>query len=280
MPKSDGAWRRVTVPAKLKGKSVENVKAWAREQLNGEEADLKADEIRQIRAGELTQILLRPKRKGFFLPTGEFVEAMGAIKVNEDLEESDREIQEREEDYEWVDAENKRFNKDVVPDDATAMRHHWEHGKRIEEYVGAKSRPPFRIHSLLAKRSKKGGYGIRTHQTATDLYRWRPNAAENDPIFGWTWQVADAVLKFSKSKEVRDKATELIELDLRPRGVKMGVISDFLRGPPEDPESKPSAAKAGHIWESEHVLDCWNRLASAEELTPADVSRLAEHLNA
>ena len=273
-----GAWRRIPIPPKLKGKSVEAVKTWAREQLNGEEADLKSDEIKQIRAGELSEILLKPKRKGFFLPTGEFVEAMGPIKVNEDLDESDREIEEREEDYAWVDDENTRFNKDLVPDDVGAMRLHWEHGLRIEEYVQSKKRPPYRIHSLLAKRSKKGGYGLRTHQTATDLYRWRPNAAADDPIFSWTWQVADAVLKFSKQNKVRDRVADVIEKELRPRRVKMGTISDFLRGPPEDPEEKPSPSKSSHIWESEHVLDCWNRLGAGNELSPEDCRLLATEL--
>ncbi len=225
------AWRRVTVPAKIVGKTNDEIRDWARAYLRGQEPDLSVQELKRIREGTTREVVLKPRKAGFFLPNGEFVEALGSIKLSEGLDEADRTIDLRERDNEWADAENDRFRQGEKRGGRGNMRALWEHGRRIHDYVTVNGRPPFTIHKLLAARGGAQGFSLHTHQTASQLYGWRPQATEDDPIFGWTWELVDAVLKFVKDNKRRDAVVDFLRGHLLDRGVPMGTVAVFLRGP-------------------------------------------------
>ena len=261
-------WRRVSIPSSLIGATKPRIEEWARSKLNGEEANLKRAEILGISDGTVKEVLLKPKKAGFFLPSGEFIESMGPIKLSEDLEEADSQMEALERDNAWADEECKRFN----PPDGKNVRALWEHGERIAVYVAESGRPPFTIHKLLARRRGRDGYRLRAHQTASYLFEWRPNADSADPIFGWTWELVDAVLKFSQKTPVRDSVANLVEKELLPRHVPLGIFVAFLRGPKD---------KRGGLWErgdAPQLGQLRDELKTTGALNPDEVEKLCELL--
>jgi hypothetical protein len=234
-------WRRVQVPPSLVGKSRTKILEWARSKLDGQDADLKRADTDEITAGTIKEVLLKPKKAGFFLPTGEFIESLGPIKLKDDIETADRQMETLERDNAWADEECRRFKK---PDGDKNVRAIWEHGQRIAAYVKANERRPFTVHKLLEKRGGKDGYSLHAHQTASKLFEWRPNANADDPIFKWTWELADAVLKFSKKNAIRDSVADLVERELSPRRAPLGAFVVFLRGP---------KGKRGDLWQRSDV---------------------------
>lgn len=269
MVEKPGTWRRVQVPSALVGARKTKILEWARSKLNGQEADLKQADIDEIGHGTRKEVLLKPKKAGFFLPSGEFVEALGPIKLSEDVEEADRNIEQRERDNKWTDEECERFKQP----DGMNVRAIWEHGRRIAAYAGEYDRPLWAIHKLLAKRGGKDGYSLHAHQTASHLFAWRPLADPNDPIFAWTWELADAVVKFTKENGVRDSVATLVEKELRQRSVPLGVIAVFLRGP---------KGRRGDLWQRTDprlLSQLREKLKSGGALEPSEVETLAELLN-
>jgi len=268
-----GATRKVSVPGRLKGKTDPQIKEWAREELYGQEALLDRDTLSKIKRGEMKEVLLRTKKSGFFLPgTNQFIEASDmSVGFGEDLDEVEKEMEKEEEDWAWVDRENKAFNQDTVPESAPgrfAMRQHWEHGKRVYEYVEASKRSLRKIHELLAKRGGPKAYGVMTHETASSLYAWKPDATPEDPVFDWTWHVLDAVLRFSSENSMREYVAELINTDLLPSNAPQQSLSDFLRGLND---KKP-------IWRKDAVFlsEMWSKLKRGEKLTGEERDRLKQ----
>jgi hypothetical protein len=269
VPEKPATWRRVQVPSALVGAGKRKIREWARSKLNGQEADLKQVDIEEVNRGTRKEVLLKPKKAGFFLPSGEFVEALGPIKLSEDVEEADRNIELRERDNMWTDEECNRFKQPG----GTNVRALWEHGQRIAAYVDEYDRPLWAIHKLLAKRGGKDGYSLHAHQTASHLFEWRPHADTNDPIFKWTWEVADAVVKFSKQNHIRDLVATLIEEELKPHSIAFGVIAIFLRGP---------KGRRGDLWQrSDPQLlgQLRDKLKTEGSLEPQDVETLAQLLS-
>jgi hypothetical protein len=259
------------VPEHLKGKKLDEIRAWARGQLNGQEPDLKARTLAAIRGGTLHSVVLQPRKPGFFLPDGTFVEAFGStVSIGTDLDKAEEEWDQEDADREWVDKETERFNKSNAGESApevTRVRLHWEHGKRIADYVQLSGRPLFRIQTLLAERRGRNGYSLRGHQYASHLYEWRPNPAPNDPIFTWTWQLVDALLGFTSNRRIRDYCATLVVNHLRPARASIGAISRFFRGPTES-EDPP--------WIRDRVFltDAYERLRRGEVLDDNAISRL------
>lgn len=270
MAEKQGTWRRVQVPGSLVGAGKARILEWARSKLGGQEADLNQEDIHEINLGTRKEALLKPMKAGFFLPSGEFIEALGSIKLSEDVDEADRNIEVRERDNTWTDEECRRFKRP----DGKNVRAIWEHGKRIAAYVGENGRPLWAIHKLLEKRGGKDGYSLHAHQTASHLFEWRSHADSDDPIFKWTWELADAVVKFSKDNAVRDSVSDLVEKELRPRSVPLGVFAVFLRGP---------KGKRGDLWQRSdpQQLDQFReKLKSAGLLESRELETLAELLTA
>jgi hypothetical protein len=206
-----GAVRSRHVPDSLVGKKTKEVLEWAREQLNGEEPNLSQNLIRLIKAGKLRDVVLRPRKAGFFLPTGEFVEAFDtAVKFGEDLSEHEEEWDAAEADWRWTDEENKRFNKTTAVAGRGAGRHLWEHGQRIAAYAEANERPPSSLLRLLDRRKGADGYGRRTHQTCLDFYRWKQVLDPTSPSLDWSWERVDAVLRFSHENAVRNAVADFL----------------------------------------------------------------------
>jgi hypothetical protein len=252
----------------LVGTGKTKILEWARSKLNGQEAELRQVDIDEINRGTRKEVLLKPKKAGFFLPTGEFVEALGPIKLSEDVEEADRNIELRERDNTWADEECKRFKQP----DGTNVRAIWEHGQRIAAYVDELNRPLWAIHKLLAKRGGKDGYSLHAHQTASHLFEWRPHASPDDPIFTWTWELADAVVKFSKQNGVRDSVASLVEKELRPHNIPLGIVAVFLRGP---------KGKRGDLWrrsDPEPLGQFREKLKTTGSLEPQEVETLTQVL--
>jgi hypothetical protein len=271
-PKQVGAVRTVQVPSKLAGRTDDEIVAWAREMLGGQDAQLKQPTIRQIREGEIKEVILRPKRPGFFLPDGSFVEAFdteGAF--GDDLVQAEKETEEEERDWQWVDGENSRFNKRATPETRRGSpntRQLWEHGKRLSEYAKDRNRSETKLTKLLAERGDARGYGSMTHETALELYRWRPEADLSEPFFGWSWQLVDAILKFSNSIPVRNYVASVVNLHLLPAGASQQSVTYFLRG--ENPQRA--------IWkqDSQFLASIKQRLHSGSELDSTEITRLTE----
>lgn len=266
---SPGAWRKVRVPDYLVRGAVKDIKKWAREKLSGQEADLKADDLTAIRQGTKKEILLRPKKPGFFLPTGEFVEALGTIKLSDDIDNADRHIEEIEQDYAWADEENERFRQP----NGNSVRALWEHGQRIAAYVKASGRSLYTIHRVLEARGGEGAYRLHTHQTSSRIFEWRPSAAPDDTIFRWSWELVDAVLNFAKENEVRDRTQAIIDDVLVPRGVQPRVITAFLRGRKDK--------RGVHLWgraENERLEEFRTMLKGGGSIQPVELEELASLL--
>lgn len=185
---------------------------WAREELLGVEPDLGKDLIQKIKSGEVTEVNLKPKKPGFFLPDGTFVEAFEYQPAfGEDLDEAEKHWEAEEEDRDWVDEENKRFNKTVVENHPRIGQALWEHGQRIEVYAGQKQRSVSGMLHLLDRRKGPDGYARHTHQTCLDFYRWKPELQVSDPLLNWKWERIDAVLRFSNRNQVRDHLRTILE---------------------------------------------------------------------
>lgn len=209
--KDVGAVRRRSVRSELKGASTEAILAWARGEMNGVEPLLDRETISKIRSGELTEVTLRPKKAGFFGPDGTFIEAYDyQPALGEDFVKAEKRWAQEDEDRAWADAENVRFNRASVDASGSVAWSMWEHGKRISEYADKTGRPIWTMLGLLAKRAGPGGYAKYTHQTCIYLYRWKPRLSPDDPIAGWSWQLADAVLRFSRSNEERENAARAV----------------------------------------------------------------------
>jgi len=270
--KQTGAVRTVGVPSTLTGMTDDEIRDWARAMLGGQDALLNPSTIRQIKEGEIAEVVLRPKRPGFFLPDGTFVEAFDVeAKVGDDLIEADQETDEEERDWHWVDGENRRFNKKSAPETRRGSpntRQLWEHGKRLNEYAKARNRDETKLTRLLAERGDAKGYGSMTHETALELYGWRPDAKLDEPFFDWSWQLVDAILKFSNTDSVRDYVASVVNLHLLPAGASQQSVTYFLRG-----ENLKRA-----IWkqDSEFLAFIKEKLHGGSKLDPAELSRLAE----
>lgn len=206
-----------------KGVSVKAVLEWARGELNGVEPDLTRDLIQRIQSGEVTEVVLRPKRPGFFGPDGKFIDAFEyPLDFGGDLDEAEEHWEKEEEDNAWVDEENNRFNKKVVETCPRIGQALWEHGKRIETYAQDRQRSVSRLLHLLDRRKGPDGYARHTHQTCLDFYRWRPNLQASDALLDWRWERIDAVLRFSSDNRVRDHLNTLLETS------ELGAMRDDL----------------------------------------------------
>ncbi len=218
----EGAIRHRTVPSTLIGKSIDEIKEWASSQLNGQEADLSGDMIRRIKQGELKEVVLRPKRKGFFLPDGTFVEAFEFTpEIGGDLDEAEKVWEREEADNSWIDEENERFNKLTLESSDQPVLLMWEHGKRTIEYSTKHNRALYTLQVNAVKRGKRNQYGLYAHQICTDLYLWKNDATPDDPIFTLTWGHIDCIIKFSRDSAIRNIALALMfnlieEFDFSP----------------------------------------------------------------
>lgn len=265
------AVREVKVPDELEGAKLKEIERWAKETL-GVEADLSRGDLREIRDGQVKRVELRPKRTGFFTEDGEFVEASDhSLAFGDDIEETEDLLEKERQDRQWVDEETERFNKEGVDEDS-GIRPHWEHGKRTVDYLQRSGRPEFRIHTMLSERGGIEGYGRRTHEFCTKLYRWRPEADPEDPIFGWTWQLTDAVLEFSERDDVRDAIEQLVNERLLDASIPMRSIAEFLRGPNQD---------ASDLWEKhpKELKPIYRTLREGNDLSNEQQETLIELLS-
>lgn len=211
-PVDTGTVRKRTVPTELQGASREKIRDWARRELNGVEPKLDQETIRRIQAGELNEVVLRPRKAGFFAPDGQFIEAYDYQPAfGDDLTEAERHWAVEEADREWADEENGLFNRAKVDPGEGAARAMWEHGRRIDEYSEKTKRPAWALLELLAKRSQAGGYAKYTHRTCLYFYRWKRGLAIDDPILSWSWQLADAVMRFSTRNDVREHVVQALK---------------------------------------------------------------------
>jgi hypothetical protein len=207
-----GAVRKRAVPTYLRAATHEKILDWARKELNGVEARLDRKTLQLIQAGELKEVVLRPRKAGFFAPDGQFIEAYDYQPTfGDDLSEAEEHWTEEEADREWADGENGRFNRGTVGKGEGAARIMWEHGRRIHEYSKKTKRPAWTLLELLAKRSEAGGYAKYTHRTCLYFYRWKPDLAPDDPIMSWSWGLADAVMRFSTQDNVREHVVRALK---------------------------------------------------------------------
>ena len=223
MRPQEGAIRKRRVPDKFRSKNarVQDILEWARGELNGVEPDLGKDLIERIKSGEVTEVFLRPKKHGFFLPGGEFVEAFDfQPSVGGDLDEAEKQWESEEDDNAWAEDENKRFNKRTVENHDRIVESMWEHGRRIVNYANEHKRSVSGLLHRLDRRKGPNDYARHTHQTCLDLYRWLPNLQPSDIIFDWNWERIDSILRFSNNKDVRDHLLNLL------RGTNLRVVPD------------------------------------------------------
>ncbi len=212
MEPAEGAVRRRKVPTRLRGKTAKAVLEWARGELNGVEPDLGSDLVKKIRTGELTEVILRPKRPGFFLADGTFVEAFDyKPSFGDDLDEAEKQWENEEKDNTWADEENRRFNKKTAEGQLRFGQAMWEHGRRIEKYAEENQRSVSRLLHLLERRKGPEGYSRHTHQTCVDFYRWKPDLGQTDPILDWKWERIDAILRFANNDPLRNYLTRLLQ---------------------------------------------------------------------
>lgn len=264
--------REVQVPRELVGSDRGDVYKWAREQLHGQEADLSQTDVDQIRNGEVHVIRLQPKKEGFFLPDGDFVEAFDhSLSFGDDLGEAEEQWEMEEEAREWVDEENERFNKTTV-DSETRIWETREHGKRLAEYIDQHDMSASRMKRLLPRRAGPDGYGRWTHETALRLYKWKPEAVETEPVFQWSYGLLDAVLAFSSENNIRDYLEVLVTEYLHPAGTSDGKITEFLRGPGQSESD---------LWEQSRdlILPIYQRISDGHHLTSEEMQTLVRILD-
>lgn len=228
MGNNEGAVRKRSIPSRYVGKNVkqEDITEWARKELNGEEPEFlgpfhKKELFDKIKAGEITEVTIRPKKSGFFLPDGTFVEAYKySPGIGDDLEQAEEKWNVEEKNNEWADQENEIFNKKAIANSKRMGELFWEHGKRIEEYAKNGTISPASILHLLDDRKTQDSYSRHSHQTGLDFYRWKPNIEKDSPMFEWSWERIDTVLRFSNNLSVRDFLAELIST------TELGLVSD------------------------------------------------------
>lgn len=202
------------IPTFLKGKNVstDDILDWARKQLRGVEPELSLNEIRKIKSGQINRIYLRPRRPGFFLPDGKFIEAFNyKPEFGEDLDRAEEIIIKEEKNNTWADDENSKFNKSTLNKSPHKLLQMWEHGKRIELYSKDNNTSSSQLLHLLDRRKGPNCYSRHTHQTCLDFYRWKPRLTEGDSIIQWRWERVDDILRFSKHNDVRDYLVTLLE---------------------------------------------------------------------
>lgn len=219
----EGTFRKRAIPERLKNKraSEKEIKAWARSQLNGIESSLSKDEIESIKNGSVSEILLKPKKPGFFLSDGTFIESFGFNpEFGGDFDEAERKWSMEEEDREWADRENASFNKLSTEKSQRMGQAIWEHGRRVVEYANSKNRSISRIIYLLDERKGADGYSRHAHQTSIDFFRWKPDISGFEDIIDWNWERIDSVLRFSIDNHVRDHLLSLL------RQTELGSIPD------------------------------------------------------
>ncbi len=255
------------MPTQLRGKSVKDVLEWARGELNGVEPDLNSDLVKKIRTGELNEVVLRPKRPGFFLADGTFVEAFDyKPSFGEDLDEAEKKWEDEEKDNVWVDEENKRFNKRTTEGQPRFGEAMWEHGQRIEKYAEENQRSVSRLLHLLDRRKGPEGYSRHTHQTCIDFYRWKPSLEETDPILDWKWERIDAVLRFANNDSLRNHLTRLLQ-NTELGGLRDDLLARLLgvktRGPDLSLEADDLSALQG----------IRAAIRAMEEPTPSQIAR-------
>lgn len=195
------------IPENLRRPSTkdEEIVAWARDELNGQEPALTKAEIKQIKEGERESIFLRPRKPGFFLPNGTFVEAFNySPEFGDDLKDAAGRWDVEESDRKWADRENAHFNKSTASGDPRFSEMMWEHGRRIAERAMEQRVAASRYLILLDERSAKESYRRHTHQTALDFYRWIPDHERAAHFFKWRWERIDSVIRFSSVNSVRD----------------------------------------------------------------------------
>jgi len=211
---------RHSVPGRLVNQTQKAIRAWAREMLRGEEADLAVEDVRRIQKGELHEIFLRPKKKGFFTNEGVFVEAFEYEPgFGDDLDEAEKKWEIEEKEKEWIDQENRFFNQrtnELAKKPTLAM---WEHGKRIVQYANKSGIPLYSLQVTLARRGGEGGYSLYAHQVCTDLYLWKKDAMDDDPIFSLTWGHIDCIIKFSRDGAIRTSALGTMLLLIEKNGL-------------------------------------------------------------
>jgi hypothetical protein len=269
----EGAVRRRRVPKKLVGRKQKEILEWARSELNGEEPNLKSGDLRKIREGEISEVTLRPKKKGFFLPDGTFVEAFDySPEIGGDLEKAEEIWDEEEQVREWVDVENERFNKTAVEESNCPLRLMWEHGKRIEEFSQENGTPIFRLQNTLVERGGADSYALQSHQFCTDLYDWRPDATLDDRIFTLSWELVDAMLRFSRRSDIRDHVKEVVISELVDNLSEREVTRLLgTKGPNYYPEDKTLTDA-----ERETVNEIRRRLLDKENLDPQSISMIRD----
>lgn len=228
MNANEGAIRKRTVPTIFLNKGVRDreIIDWARKELNGQEPEFvghprRNELFQKIKAGEITEVTIRPKKSGFFLPDGRFIEALKfSPELGDDLEQAEEKWELEEKNNKWADRENKKFNKTVIENSQRIGALFWEHGKRIEDYANLGLISAASILHLLGDRPTSDSYSRHTHQTSLDFYRWKPNLSENSPLLDWSWERIDTVLRFSNVLSVRDYLAELLG------STRLGELSD------------------------------------------------------
>jgi len=210
----EGTVRRRVVPAQLRGRgfSRDKIYEWARRELSGEEpALISQTDLDGIKDGTTTEIVIRPRKPGFFGPDGSFIEAYDhAPEFGQDLEESNRLWEMEEACRNWADEENRRFNKDTARRETRIGQFLWEHGRRIEGFANEVGSSAASLLRLLDTRKTASGYTRHTHQTCLDFYRWKPQLDGENPLLSWSWERVDKVLRFSNRNEVRDAVAGLL----------------------------------------------------------------------
>lgn len=265
------AVREVRVPSRLEGATDEEIFNWAKEELDGVEPDLKHNEIQEIKRGSRHKVTLRPSKPGFFLPDGTFVEAYDYdVALGEELGEVESAIEDEQQIQEWVDQETAKFNKDTV-DEHNVVREMWKHGKRMDEFMERYETTPWNLHNKLDSIRLPKAYSLRTHQISTRLYEWKPEVDEEHVIFSWTWQLVDAVLKFSPNEQIRERLVDLVEELRTDHSVSMRSIAEFLRGPGQ------SDSALWNVNETE-LRPLYDRLLEGNSLEPKAVADLGRAL--
>lgn len=220
---TDGIIGYHRVPAHLRRRMVkdEQIISWARTELRGLEPALTKSEIDKIKASEIDRVFLKPKKPGFFLPDGTFVEAFDySPGFGDDLKDAVGRWDVEQSNREWADKENSVFNKGTASGDPRFPELLWEHGRRIHEFAASRQVPPSRFLLLLDRRSARDSYRRHTHQTALDFYKWVPEREMAFHYFGWRWERIDCVIRFSTTNEVRDHVANLLET------TKLGRLPD------------------------------------------------------
>lgn len=265
---TEGAVRRRRVPKRLIGKTRPEILEWARGELDGEEPDLRGAVLGGIKSGEINEVLLRPKKKGFFLPDGTFVEAFDhSPEVGEDLDRSEELWEEEEQLRGWVDKENGRFSKTLIEKSGNPLYLMWEHGRRVEEFSRESGTPVFRLQNMLVKRGGADSYGLQSHQFCTDLCNWLPEGTDGDCVFTLSWELVDAMLRFSRRNDIRDYVKEVVISELTDN-LSEREITRLLgtKGPEYYAEDKTLADR-----ERETINEVRNRLREKKDLDPRSV---------